>query len=296
MSIAQKIVGFLGGLYNLFPLGGTKGGIIVRQPGGVAGSAETQIWNDGTKGNILFLASDTTTAIAGGNGDASCLTLTSKFGLTLAANNGRNIFANNTLVFNSSGVAAQHNFTGGVMTWPATNGGTIDTAIGRVAAGVVGPYSGSSGTAKGWLQNSAGEAALAANFTNATATLNNTNLSLTVIAGRSYRIEGILQVSNSVAGEGCQFDFNGGAATATTFWIAADSTGTNTPGTVVATALNGAINFSSVTGTNYIRVRGYLKCNAAGTLILRFSENSSSTGTATLGAGSWIALADTVTL
>ncbi len=149
----------------------------------------------------------------------------------------------------------------------------------------------------GWIQNSAGEAALSSSYTNATATLTNSNLSLTVIAGRSYRIEGILQISNTVAGEGFQIDFNGGAATATTFWVAAEVIGASTPlNFASATSLSDAMTLATVTGTVYVRINGYLKANAGGTFILRFAENSHSTGTATLGAGSWIALADTVPL
>jgi hypothetical protein len=148
----------------------------------------------------------------------------------------------------------------------------------------------------GWIQNTAGEAALASNFSKANATLGSTNLSLTFVAGRSYRIEGYLIVSNSTAGEGSQFDFNGGTATITTFDVAFNAVGTNTPGTVVSTTLAGVVNYTSITGTNRIFVRGYAKVNAGGTIILRGAENTTSTGTLTLAAGSWLAAYDTVNL
>jgi hypothetical protein len=150
----------------------------------------------------------------------------------------------------------------------------------------------------GWIQNTNGAAALAANFTNNTATLaaHNTNLSFTVLAGRSYRIKGYLQVSNSTAAEGIQFDFGGGSVTATTFFVTGQAIGSVTAGTVVSTSLTGPISYSVVTGTDYIEVNGYLKVNAGGTVIIRFAENTTAVGTATLGAGSWIELTDTGTL
>lgn len=165
---------------------------------------------------------------------------------------------------------------------------TSGTRFGNPAAGVV--------TVNSWIQNTGGEAALANPFTNATAVMANTNIQFTVIAGRSYRIEGILQVSNTTAGEGVQIDFNGGSATATTFFAAVTSTGTVVAGTPSSTSLAGVINFTSITGTDYININGYIKVNAGGTLILRAAENTHATGTLTVGAGSWIALADTVNL
>lgn len=181
---------------------------------------------------------------------------------------------------------------GGGIACPATS---ADVSLYRLAGDVWGVGSGNISGA-GWMQITAGEAALAAPFTNATAVMANTNISFNVIAGRSYRIEGILQVSNSTAGEGVQIDFNGGSATATTFFAAVTSTGTVVAGTLSSTSLAGVINFTSITGTDYIAINGYIKVNAGGTLILRAAENTHATGTLTVGAGSWIALADTVNL
>lgn len=149
----------------------------------------------------------------------------------------------------------------------------------------------------GYFQNTLLEACLAAAFTNATAALTATNLSCTLVAGRSYRIEGVLQASNSTAAEGLQFDFGGGAATATTFFVAAQAVGSVTAGTLSATSLTGAMSYTVVTGTDYVLVSGFIKVNAGGTVILRAAENSAHvTGTLTLGAGSWLAFYDTVPL
>lgn len=167
-----------------------------------------------------------------------------------------------------------------------------DVGFSRLAANVMNITNGSSGG--GWCQFTAGEAVLASPFTNNTATLSahNTNLSFTVISGRSYRITGCLQVSNSTAGEGAQFDFNGGGASATTFFMNASVVGTVSAGTVVTTTLAGAVNWTSVTSTVYINLQGYLKAGSTGTFIMRGAENTTSTGTMTLGAGSWLELTD----
>jgi hypothetical protein len=174
-------------------------------------------------------------------------------------------------------------------------GSTGDNGLARAAAGVLQVTNGGAG--KGWMQVQAGEMALASPATNATAVLAATNISTTVVAGRSYRIDGFLQLSNSTAGEGWQIDFGGGGCSATTFAVAISTiSGTQTLTGTVATSLTTALTCSSVTATCYVRVTGYLKVNAGGTLTLRLAENTHSTGTVTLAAGSWIALYDTVNL
>lgn len=182
----------------------------------------------------------------------------------------------------------------GAFCWANVGVANPDTGLVRVAAGVVGPSDGGA-TANTWFQNTGGEACLAAVFTNATATLAPTALaSLPLTGGRSYRIEGLLQVSNTVAAEGVQFNFNGGTATATTFFVAAQAVGSVTAGTLASTTLAGVLNYTVVTGTDYILISGFIKVNAGGTVILQAAENSHATGTLTLGAGSWLAFYDTV--
>lgn len=172
--------------------------------------------------------------------------------------------------------------------------GGSDIALKRLAAGVATLTNGSSGT--GWLQNPAGEGALAAAFTDATGTLAATNLSFTVIAGRSYRITGAFQVSNTLAADGFQMDFGGGACSATTFWMAASNIGSVVAGTVVATALTTVLNYTTTTSTDYILLNGYLKVNAGGTLIVRAATNTHVSGTMSLGAGSWLEVSDVARL
>jgi hypothetical protein len=156
-----------------------------------------------------------------------------------------------------------------VFTWTATNFATV------------------AGT---WVTDTSGAKALAANFTDNTGTLTNTNLSWTAIAGDSYEVDGLLIVSNSTPADGFKCDFNGGGATATTFNAAATVVGSAVAGTVVTSSLSGALNWTTITGTDYIYIRGYFRCNAAGTLIFRAATNTAVSGTMTLAAGSWISL------
>ncbi len=183
---------------------------------------------------------------------------------------------------------------------PGWTGGSVastnpDVQIMRIAVGVL-DVTGAFGVGGGWIRNNAGEGALASAFTDATGTLAVTNLLFNVIAGRSYRITGCLQVSNSLAADGVQLNFAGGTASATTFFMTATNIGSVVAGTVVSTTLAGVINYTTVTGTDYILLNGYLKVNAGGTLILQAATNTHVSGTMTLGAGSWIELSDTVRL
>lgn len=179
--------------------------------------------------------------------------------------------------------------------------GGSDIGLKRVAAKVAG-FTDGGGTNLGWVQ-SVGQAALAANYTNATAAMTNTNLSFAVLASRFYQITGLLQVSNTVAAEGIEVDFNGGGATASIFFMTATmltSQGGSAPTQVAntAVALATALNWSSLGDTNahYILLSGFLKVNAGGTFIMRGQENSHSTGTATIAAGSWLSLVDAPSL
>src|ERR1019366_1523491 len=91
------------------------------------------------------------------------------------------------------------------------------------------------------------------------------------------------------AAEGIQFDFNptpgAGVATMTSFWACAGvlaSGGTDTIGTNISTSLAGVINFTVLTGETCVVIEFEGVCNAAGTLQLRFAENSHVAGTATI--------------
>ncbi len=283
-NITAAILGKLGGLLNLFRNPSVNGGFILRQRGGVAGTAEAWVSNAGTGGQLRITDAAGNIYFESNNASSTCsirqtIVDTASGGglLNIQTSSGRVIVG-----------------PSGSLEFRVSSGGSIDTGLKRLAAGVTQATLGASGS--GWIQNSGGEAALSAAYTRSDATLTVTNISFTVIAGRSYRIVGLLQVSNTVAGEGVQFDFGGGTATATTFFIAAGvlaSGGTVVTGVPSGTTLTTALTFTTITGTCYLMVQGFLKCNAGGTLILRAAEASTATGTATLGIGSWVALADT---
>lgn len=168
--------------------------------------------------------------------------------------------------------------------------GAVDTGVSRAAAGVVTATDGSTG--RGWLKNNEGDICLASDFTNATATLASTNLSVTLIAGRTYTFTGALFVSNSQSGEGVKLDFDGGSATATSFicqFFMGDTGGDlNTRVTAIATDATNA----TVTGNQVVYINGCITVNAAGTLILRAAENTHTSGTLTVSAGSWLTFRD----
>lgn len=215
------------------------------------------------------------------------LLLTGMYGITKS---GSSLFINPTGAITISGV-------GNVTIAPAGGGSVVCSAIfniggdclmQRIAAGVITMFNNAT-----WIQHSSGDAVLTANATKNTATLAVTNLSNTLIAGRTYLIRGLLELSNTVPGEGAQFDLGGGTGSATKIFLTATAKGgTAVAGTEVATSLTGAINYTSITGTTYVKIEGSIKVNAGGTFILRLAENTTVTGTVTLGAGSFISYRD----
>lgn len=268
------------------------GTLSVVQTGGVVGTNELQLTNDGTSNYIVSKQSGVS-IIVDMPADGTIFRLRRSDAITSYLN----------IIAEDGGLGSRLQPTvsgsSGVMRIDCTKlrlyaSGTTLASITPVANTPV--MAATDGTTDGWFQNTGGEAALTANFTEAVGVLTATNLSRSVVAGRSYRLIAFLQVSNSTAAEGVQLDFNGGSATATAFFAAASAIGSVVAGTVVSTALNGVINYTTVTGTDYIVIHGYLKVNAAGTFTLRAAENTSATGTMTLGAGSWMALMDTKTL
>lgn len=272
----------LASVYNLFPLGGANGGIVVRQKGGVAGTNEVQIYHDGT--NVVALNKST--------GNGSFLIVQNKQGqLTVYNVSGNTIFELN----GSVGIRMLSTL---YLSWNAGASDAwsgIDTTLYRVAPGVLGAY-GSTNAAKGWFQNPAGRARNTADVTNATATMANlADLTITLIAGRKYTGRMSVKCVNSVAAEGIAFDFNGGTATMTSFAAGAGvlaSGGTDTVGVNVSTALATALTFTTLTGETWITIELSMVCNAAGIFVPRFAENTSTIGTATVRLGSYLWLED----
>lgn len=167
-----------------------------------------------------------------------------------------------------------------------------DAGFRRVAANVVAVTSGETITS-GWLQQWAGDVALNANYTNATAAFTNTNLTQgqALVAGSTYTFDLVLFFDDSIAADGAQFDFNGGSAAATNFrahCIADNATGgslvlTNGATTTLATAVQVAL---ALTTQTMLECHGTFVPSGAGTFIVRAAQTAHTTGTLTVDRGS----------
>lgn len=132
---------------------------------------------------------------------------------------------------------------------------------------------------------------LSANQNSTSTTMANTNLNITVEAGKTYSFEALLFIIQSEASTGFKIDF-GGTATFTAFAESVQSfvgTGGIENRTHLTTSPGTDITLIDTTPTTqrHAVVRGSFTVNAGGTFILRFSRTGAS-GTATLGAGSWL--------
>lgn len=178
---------------------------------------------------------------------------------------------------------------------PAGTAAGLDVGWESPATGVMAATDGlGNNNIAGWATDT-GPISLASNFTDALGTLLNTALvNANFKSGRSYQIDGLLIVSNTTAADGFQCDFGGGTLTATTFQISLNAVGSDVAGTVVGTSLTTKLNYTTITGTNYIWVKGYLKVNAVGNgLKFRAATNTTVSGTMTLAAGSFLHFVDT---
>jgi hypothetical protein len=135
-------------------------------------------------------------------------------------------------------------------------------------------------------------ARLTANVTNATATMANlTGLSMTLAAGQKYVGTLSLFVSNSTAADGVKLDFDGGAATMTSF--AAHAIITDSTALVSSqrtTALATDITAATITGNSLVQISFGMVVNAGGTFIPRVAMNSVSTGILTASLNSQMVL------
>lgn len=126
--------------------------------------------------------------------------------------------------------------------------------------------------------------------TNSATLVNSTYLTLTLVAGKTYFIEGFLYVIATTGGY--KFDMGGGAATATNYVAGAlmhPDAGTAVENLSLVTSLTTTWNKSNA-DTYDMRINGTIEVNAGGTLILRFAQNSASGGgtSNTVKRGSWL--------
>lgn len=185
--------------------------------------------------------------------------------------------------------------SGGQFSWSssaaAAVGQTPDTGLVRVVSGVVKANDGAS--ADGWVQNAAGHKFLAADVTNATATMANlTGLSATLKSGRKYGFRMVLFVSDSTAAEGAKFDFDGGTVTITNFRAHGTLFDTALVLSTQSTALATDFAAATVTGAAMAEFYGTIEPSADGTFIPRAAQNSHVTGTLTVARGSHLIMWD----
>lgn len=126
----------------------------------------------------------------------------------------------------------------------------------------------------------------AANFTNATTTLNNTSLSASVASTATYSFVAQVYVSNSTAADGFKVDFGGGSATFTNF-VAGSNTSLVTG---VTTSSTSTFSNGSLTGSNLLTISGSIEVDSGGTIIIRAAENTHTVGTLTVMRGSSLVL------
>lgn len=246
---------------------GAAGTLVIRQPGGVAGTDDVRISHDGSiaifanaSGSVRLVSASTTLAQVQTD-------QTFYAGAFTAISSG-------TIGFSSSGAIA---------------GAAADSAFNRAAANVIGLVSGD------WLQQTPGRSRVTGDVTSSNVTMGDiTGLSATLIAGRKYTGFMVLKCSESVAAEGIRVDFNGGTATMTSFAAGAGilEGGTAVKVNAVSSALDTDFDWSTITGETWIRFEITMVVNGAGTFIPRFSQSVDAGGTVTVSLGSYMWLED----
>lgn len=170
--------------------------------------------------------------------------------------------------------------------------GSAQFANATVQINSVGDYAGTS-LASGSYVKWATEKYATANVTNSTATMANiASLSINVVGARKYGFRIILYVTDSVAGEGIQVDFNGGSAGVTNFRAQTRIFDTALLACSQTTALATAVNVATITGNGIIEIDGSFEPSGNGTFIPRFAQNTHATGTATVFRGSHLVMFD----
>jgi hypothetical protein len=171
----------------------------------------------------------------------------------------------------------------------ANNVGAADTCVARIVPGVTWFTNG--GSADAWTKE-AGKVALAADFTNATATQANTTLQVALTAGRNYTFELKLFAANSTAAEGIRLDYDGGSATATNFISHCVISDTAQILSSQTAAIATDVTVATMTGASLVSCAGDIEVNAGGTFIVRAAEATTVVGTLTIKRGSWLIMQD----
>mgnify|MGYP001563460718 CR=1 FL=1 len=258
------------------------GGLSTAAAGNLIGDNEV-IRGDGTSGiqgsgvtlsDIAAFAAITPTAAAGASQAGIPTSLAASPAVASTDTNGAAAGGSVTLTAGAAARLVSGNADGGSVV--LTPGVGIGTGItGLVSAGGFIAYPGTS--------------FLAANGTNATATLATTGLSVTVSLGRKYFFEAILFLADSTVADGAVIDFDGGSATATNFICYFEAHGSVTKSISEGSSVTLATDFSVATvdaGVNMFRVTGSFEPSATGTFIPRYAQVVHTTGTLTIYRGS----------
>jgi len=282
-ALFAPLKNILGRFFNLFPTGGTTGGISVGTPAG----RKIRLYNS-SFGNVI--EGDNT--LAAGDMFVGGLTGT----LYLKANNVNAVKILTNMMIASDGLYGFANATGSVFT------SSQDTSSGRIAPAVTGFYGATTST-PGWPQNTAGLSRVTADVPNSTATMaNTTGLTATLIAGRKNTGQLVLFCDETVPGEGIKIDLDGSVCTATSFvsgFAATPATSgidVSVYGVTTTTAIATDLTITTVptTVTCYV-IKFEIVVNAGGTFIPRFAQVSHSSGTATIRLGSYMEIQDSPT-
>ena len=266
----------------------TSGTLVVRQPGGTAGTDEVQMYHDGT--DVINI-----NATSGGFHriyDGSTSTRGTLVGnLWVGDNNAVRVFQTGMIVNGS---------VGSVFAF-ATDMSSAANATNSVAAGFVYvteaviKMRGGSGAPPGWLQQSAGRSRVNSAVTNTGITpAAITGLSHTLIAGRKYTGRMVLYAAVPTSADGIRIDFDGGTATMTSFvaqGILSDDTSTRKLSRTTALATD--ITDTDLNGDGLVVIELGFVCNAAGTFIPRIAKEADAAGaTLTVLANSFLWLED----
>lgn len=205
------------------------------------------------------------------------------------------------LTFYTTGIVIKAADVYGWNSGATTSSGTIDTFLLRNAAGIISPSLNGS-LSNGWVMNGGGESALAGNYTNATAGFTSTNLTRTLISGRTYNFDAYLYITESTAVDGWQINFNANALGITNFVVNCSSSAETGIAVVLGNATSAAlatvINATSTvtTGGQEIECHGSIVPSAGGVFGIQAAQNTHSTGTLTVKRGSSLILRDSPAL
>lgn len=293
MSIRAKVIGLLGGVFNLFA---NTSGLTVRKPGGTAGTDEMQMLVTGTANNGSCLIASMNNSNSGLNafqrGASGAV-----FGLYVGGNYSAVYATSSSLSGTVWGISSTQMAVGVAVQigWGDGTIGNFDTGFKRAASTVVAMTNGSTGV--GWIQNSAGESRRTATqtVTDSAALAADNTLTATLIAGRKYRFR-IRYYMTTVNSSGVQVDLNGGAATMTAingFTKILSSAGAVLAAGQIA-ALTTAVGVTASGTFAVVEIEGSLQCNAAGTFIPRFAQNAETGAAESVVAqiGSFMELSD----